>query len=276
MVLSAIAVNVDTLALTPEGERMSTSSTSPVIAFAAALCSASAAAAEPSPLVYGYVQLMSNYIGRGLSQSVGQPSVQAEIDVNAGNGPYLNLGAVRIAWIDKLAPRTHADVEIDGVLGWRQLFGESGEFRVGVLRMQFPGRYAAGVARPDTTEVFALIAAYAASARLNVDVTDSFGTPGTRGSWYLDTNITHALGEAWRVSAHAGRRQLRGHDPLTGEAYSRRSSYTDFKLGLTRMLGRHSSVTAAWSWTTAKAAYYTLDGYDVSAAQGSFVYEYDF
>lgn len=202
--------------------------------------------------------------------------MQAEIDVNAGNGPYLNLGVVRIAWIGKLDADTRADIEVDGVLGWRQLFGESGEFRAGILRMQFPGRYGAGVAQPHTTEAFVLVGAGGASARLNVDVTDSFGTPGTRGSWYLDTNITRPLDDAWRVTAHAGRRQLRGHDPLSGESYSRRSSYTDFKLALARAIGTHSSLTAAWSWTTAKSAYYTLDGYDVSGPQFALVYEYDF
>jgi len=247
------------------------------LALACLAAVAPAAAAEtPPPLVYGYVQLMSNYIGRGLSQSVGKPSLQAEVDVNPGNGPYLNLGIVRIAWIGKLDPGTRADVEVDGVVGWRRLFGEDGEFRFGVLRMQFPGHYGAGMVRPDTTEVFALVGAGGASARLNVDVTDSFGTPGSRGSWYLDTNFTRAIDPRWRVSLHAGRRELRGRDPATGEPYARRSSYTDLKAGLARTLGEHASLTAAWSWTTAKSVNYTLDGYDVSGTQFALVYEYDF
>jgi len=35
--------------------------------------------AAPDPFA-GYVQFMSNYIGRGLAQSVGNPSVQGEFD----------------------------------------------------------------------------------------------------------------------------------------------------------------------------------------------------
>lgn len=234
-----------------------------------------ALADEAPPLLYGYVQVMSNYIGRGLSQSVGTPSIQVELDVNAGNGPYLNLSAVRIGWVEKVDARAHAHVEVDGVVGWRQLFGEDGELRAGLLRLQFPGRYEDGAVRPDTTEVFALVGAFGASARLNVDVTDSFGTPGTRGSWYLDTNYSRAISDEWRITLHAGRRELRGRDPVTGERYSSKSSYDDFKLAFTRALGRHANMTAAWSWTDAKSASYTLDGFDVSGPQFACIVEYD-
>ena len=120
---------------------------------------APACADEPN-LFYGYLQLMNNYIGRGLSQSIGKPSWQAEIDANPGSGFYGNLSAVHIGWIDKIHPTDSVHTEIDGVLGYRVLFGQGAEFKAGVLQLQFPGRYrlqSPPVSRPDTTEVFAFI-----------------------------------------------------------------------------------------------------------------------
>jgi uncharacterized protein (TIGR02001 family) len=241
-------------------------------------CGAPAFADEPN-LFYGYVQLMNNYIGRGLSQSVGRPSWQAEIDVNPGSGFYGNLSAVHIGWIDKIYPTDSVHTEVDGVLGYRELFGRGGEFRAGVLQLQFPGHYrlqSPPVSRPDTTEVFAFIGWNGISARLNYDVTDSFGTPDSRGSWYLDTNASHALGERWVVGVHVGRRQSRGHDPVTGASNAARFSYTDYKGSLTRLFEHGYSITLMHTWTTADPVIYTLDGYRVGGHHTSVVLEKDF
>ncbi|HEU4665424.1 MAG TPA: TorF family putative porin [Dokdonella sp.] len=242
----------------------------------AALNSAPARAEEAPPLVYGYVQLMDNYIGRGLSQSVGDPSVQAEIDVNPGPGIYGNLSAVRIGWVDRVTPGNHVHFEVDGVLGYRWRFDRDGEVRASILQLQFPGRYVAHARRPDTTEVFAFVGWHGVNARLNYDVTDSFGTPDSRGSWYLDTNANWPLAPRWNLAAHVGRRHSRGNDPQTGASNGKRFSYTDYKLSATRSLPRATSITVAWSRTTADPAYYTLDGYHVGGRHVSVVLEKDF
>ena len=250
-----------------------------VLLAAACLAGAAAAHADEPHLFYGYVQLMNNYIGRGLAQSVGDPSWQAEIDVNAGSGLYGNLSAVHIGWIDEIHPGDSVHTEVDGVVGYRELFGDAGEFKAGVLQLQFPGRYrlqSPPASRPDTTEVFAYVGWNRLSARLNYDVTDSFGTPDSKGSWYLDTNASHALNEQWLVGAHIGRRQSRGHDPLTGESNSARFSYTDYKASITRLLPHAWSVTLMHTWTTADPAIYTLDGYNVGGHHTSLVLEKDF
>ena len=250
----------------------------------AALCvssfvPASAQAGEPN-LVYGYVQLMNNYIGRGLSQSVGQPSTQVEVDVNPGSGLYGNLSAVHIGWIDKIYPGDSVHVEVDGVIGWREYFGHdgNGEIKVGVLQLQFPGRYALQsppVKRPDTTEVFGYVRWKGLSARLNTAVTDAFGTADSRGSWYLDTNATLPLNDQWNLGAHLGRKQSRGTNPLSG-ADNSKFSYTDYKLSAARLFGDGFSATLAYTWTTANTATYTLDNYHVGGHHISVVLEKDF
>ncbi len=238
----------------------------------------SAAADEPN-LFYGYVQLMNNYIGRGLSQSVGQPSVQVEVDVNPGDGLYGNLSAVHIGWIDKIYPGDSVHVEVDGVMGWREYFADHGEIKFGVLQLQFPGRYvlqSPPAKRPDTTEVFGYVRWKGLSARLNTAVTDAFGTADSRGTWYLDTNATLPLNDQWSLGAHVGRRQSRGTDPLTGADNAKRFSYTDYKLSAARLFGAGLSATVAWTWTTANTATYTLDDYHVGGHHISVVLEKDF
>lgn len=250
------------------------------LAACCALCVAHARAQGAEPhLFYGYAQLMTNYIGRGLSQSVGQPSAQVEVDVNPGDGLYGNLSAVHIGWIDKVYPGDSVHVEVDGVLGWREFFAHDGEFKAGVLQLQFPGHYvrqSPPVRRPDTTEVFGYVRWKGVSARLNVDVTDSFATPDSRGSWYLDTNAILPLGAQWSVAAHVGRKHSRGNDPVSGASNAQRFSYTDYKLSGARLFEHGYSITLQYSWTTADPAIYTLDDYRVGGHILSAVLEKDF
>jgi uncharacterized protein (TIGR02001 family) len=239
------------------------------------LASAPARADTATPLFYGYVQLMNNYVSRGLSQSVGEASAQAEIDVNAGAGPYLNLGAVRLGWVDKLYPGDSVHVEVDGIVGYRVLF-DDGQAKFGVLRIQLPGHYATGVPLLNTTEAFGYVAWKNVSARLNVSVTDAFATPNSRGAWYLDLNATQPLGEGWSALAHYGRRQSRGTNPVTGADNAKLFSYNDYKVGVARDFGHGWSLTAFYSYADTDPKLFTLNNYDVGGGHLSAVLEKDF
>ncbi|HEX6928975.1 MAG TPA: TorF family putative porin [Gammaproteobacteria bacterium] len=224
---------------------------------------APARAARSSEMLTGYVSLLSNYVGRGLAQSVGNPSLQAELNVNPSDGLYGGASASSINWIDQLYPGSSVSVEVDGWLGYRKSFANDWTFKGGVLRLQFPGEYAAQTVRPDTTEVFAFIGWRSASARLNYAVTDAFGTPDSRGSWYLDIAASMPLGETWNAGVHVGRKQSRGTDPGTGLANDR-SSYTDYKLSLAHGFSHGTSISLAYTWTNADSSLYTLNGYNVA------------
>ena len=247
-----------------------------IAALLACSACAQARADQERVLLYGYVQLMDNYIGRGLSQSVGSPSVQAEIDVNSGDGLYGNMSAVRVRWVDEVYAGASAHYEVDGVVGYRKTFGDAGEARFGVLQFAFPGRFLRGAQRPETTEAFGFVGWNGYSARFNYDLTDSFGTPDTRGAWYLDTNAAWLLTDAWAAAAHIGRKQSRGTDPATGADNAARFSYTDYKVSLTRLFEHRLSLTLALTWTSADPAVYTLDGYNVGGRQLSAVLQKDF
>jgi uncharacterized protein (TIGR02001 family) len=238
-----------------------------------------ARAADEPGYVYGNLQLMSNYIFAGLSQSVGKPALQVEIDVNPGRGFYGNFSAVNVGWIQALYPADSARVELDGLIGFRQPFGGGGLFKAGVLRLEYPGHYvlqSPPSLRPDTTELFGYVGWSGVSAKLSYTVTEAFGTPGSRGSWYLDTNALLPIGARWTLGAHAGHKQSRGTNPLTGADNARLYTYDDYKLSATRLLGASCSLTLALSGTTTDRSIYTIDGYYLGGRQLALTFEQDF
>jgi uncharacterized protein (TIGR02001 family) len=240
-------------------------------------CAIQAHAEQPANMLTGYVAWMSNYIGRGLAQSVGNPSVQAELDYNPSDGLYAGLDGTSINWIDQVYPGDSVSVELDGYAGYRKTDGDW-TFKGGALRLQFPGRYVPQtppVARPDTTELFGFVGWRELSAKLNYAITDAFGTPDSRGSWYLDLSSTVPLNESWSFGAHIGRKQSRGHDPVTGLANTR-TSYTDYRLTVTRTFAEHTSIALAYTWTNANPALYTLNGYNVGGRHLAITLEKDF
>ena len=240
--------------------------------------SALQAADEPG-FIYGNLQLMNNYIFAGLSQSVGKPALQIEIDVNPGTGFYGNFSAINVGWIDAIYPGDDAHIELDALFGYRGTFAHDGIIKAGVLRLQDPGRYvpqSPPAQRPDTTEVFGFIGWNGLSAKASYAVTDAFGTPDSRGSWYLDTNALLPLDDHWCLAAHAGHKQSRGTNSFTGADNARLYTYDDYKLSATRLFGTSASLTLAYSWTTTDPAIYTLDGYYLGGRQLALTYEWDF
>ena len=214
----------------------------------------------------GYTLLTTNYIGRGLAQSVGNPSVQTEFEYIAENGFYADLDMTSINWIDQLYPGDSVSVEIDVVLAFRQRFADDFLWKAGFLRLQFPGRYVEQtppVDEPHTTEMFGYLAWKSISAKLNYSLSNAFGTPDSKGSWYLDISASTTIDEHWFLSAHIGRKQARGRHPDSGFE-NRRTSYNDFKLATAYLLPEQVSVEVARSWTTANPDYYTLNDHNVA------------
>lgn len=228
--------------------------------------------------ITGYVAFMSNYIGRGLAQSVGQPSVQAELDYNNTDaGFYAGVDGTSINWIDQVYPGDSVSLEVDGYGGYRWISGDW-VFKSGLLRIQFPGRYVPQTppaAEPNTTEAFGYVAWRGLSAKLNYTITDAFGTPDSKGSWYLDLSDSAPVGENWTLGTHLGRRQERGVDPATDTPNSL-FSYTDYKLSLVRAFGSGLSLTLAYTWTNANPVLYTLNGYNVGGHHFAVTLEKDF
>ncbi|HEY1992056.1 MAG TPA: TorF family putative porin [Gammaproteobacteria bacterium] len=163
-----------------------------------------ALADAPPELVSGNVQFMSNYIGRGLAQSVGNPSVEAELDVNSQDGPYGGLEGTSTNWVNKVYPGDDVALEVDMWGGWRQHFGPDWVMKAGVLRLQFPGDYVPQkqpTDEPNTTELYAFIAWRAYSLRWDWSYTNAFATPDSKGSWYWTPPVPRPCRRASRRSS---------------------------------------------------------------------------
>ncbi|HEY3644575.1 MAG TPA: TorF family putative porin [Gammaproteobacteria bacterium] len=249
------------------------------IAMGLMCCSAARADDAPAPpFVTGNVQFMTNYVGRGLGQSLGNPSVEAELDLNSKDGWYGGIDGNSINWVDQVYPGDSVGVEIDFWGGWRQHFGPDWTTKFGLLRLQFPGTYVQQNPpsdEPNTTEAYGYVAWKAYSARLNYSVTDAFATPDSKGSMYLDLSGSQLLYGPLSFSEHLGRNQRRGTNSQTGLPNSR-SSYTDYKLALNYALPDGMSLTLAHTWTNANPQVYTLHGYVVSGHHTWLLLEKDF
>jgi len=235
--------------------------------------------ADPAPeLISGNVQFMTNYIGRGLAQSVGNPSVEGELDINSGDGPYGGIEGTSTNWVNKVYPGDDVAVEVDMWAGWRQHLGPDWVVKAGVLRLQFPGDYVPQnppTDEPNTTELFGFVAWRAYSLRWDWSYTNAFATPDSKGSWYLDASGSQTLPSGFSLIEHVGRKHETGSNPLTGLANDR-NDYTDYKVGVVYTFTDALSLTLAHTWTTANPALYTLDGYFVGGHHTWLLLEKDF
>jgi uncharacterized protein (TIGR02001 family) len=234
---------------------------------------------QPANLVAGYVQVMNNYVGRGLSQSVGHPSVQAEIDLNPSTGPYATLSAVKIDWVNMAYPGSDVSVEIDATVGYRQMFAQDGLLEVGIVRDQFPGRYvphSLPALRPDTTEIFGDVGWKGLRLKLNYAVTNAFGTPDSRGEWYLDLSGSRLIGADWKLGMHIGHKESHRTNRVNGLSNAKLQSYTDRKLSVARLFDGGLSLEVASTWNNSDPAFYTLNGYNVGGHHIAVTLEKDF
>ena len=249
------------------------------IAVLALACAFSARASADTPEMFpGNVQFMSNYVGRGLAQSLGQPSVEGEIDYNPGAGLYGGIDGNSINWIDQLYPGDSVDLEIDGWAGYRSFYGPDWTTKFGVLRLQFPGRYVpqkSPTDEPNSTELFGYVAWRGWSFQVNYAITDAFATPDSKGTTYSSLTYSLPVGRDWTLAAHLGRKHETGTNPQTGQKNGL-NDYTDYKAAVTYDLGQNFSLTLAHTWTNADPLRYTLNGYFVGGHHSWILLEKDF
>src|SRR5215472_3978311 len=217
----------------------------------------------------GDVKLMSNYVGRGLSQSVGRPSVAGELRYEPAEGWCAELSGYSINVLDELYPGDSASLLLEVGAAYRHTSTDGTRWQGGVQRVQFPGRYvvqSAPMEEPNTTELVLQATRGGWSAKLDYALTDYYGTLDSRGSWYADLAGAQRLEDAWVLGAHLGHKRLTGADPRSGLGNGRKD-YTDYKLSLSYALGSGLSLTLAHTWTNAAAAFYTVQGYNVAGPQ---------
>ncbi len=227
------------------------------------------ALAENSPhTLSGNIGLTSDYVFRGITQTQHDPAISGGVDYSHASGFYAGAWLSNQKWVETYgtaaagdAYKTDSNLELDLYGGYKGAMGDVG-YDLGLIHYYYPGDKIAGIATPDTTEVYVAGTWKMLTLKNSHVVSDYFiGWTGaanakTRGSNYLELNATHDLGNGWGLLGHVGHQKVK-HDDFN------LASYTDWKIGVTKDVG-FGTVTAAYSDTDAdNLAYGNWDGENV-------------
>ncbi len=166
------------------------------------------------------VGAFSDYRYRGISQTRLKPAVQGGVDFAAG-GLYIGVWASSIKWIKDAGG--DASVEVDLYGGYKgEVAGLS--YDVGALTYQYPSNKLSTSA--NTTEVYGALTFGPVTGKYSHAVTNTFGAPDSKNSYYLDLSATFDLGFA-SLTPHVGYQKYKG--PVADAA-----SYTDYAITLSK------------------------------------------
>jgi uncharacterized protein (TIGR02001 family) len=215
---------------------------------------AATAAAAPTPdwTYPGSVDIATDYIFRGLTQTNKRPALQAGIEIDHASGFYVGAWGSNISWLSDLTKLGLGDVssslELDGYLGYRLKFADAWGLDFGLYTYYYPGDYPSGFTSPNTTEVYVALSYAIASLKYSHTLTNAFGIADTKNSGYLDLSANWEFAPTWVLNGHVG------HQDINGLSIA---SYTDWKVGITKNFDGNWSIALAWFDTNAHESFYT-------------------
>jgi uncharacterized protein (TIGR02001 family) len=165
--------------------------------------------------------VVSDYRYRGISQTRLKPAIQGGVDFTAG-GFYLGAWGSSIRWI-KDAGAGNAPVEIDLYGGYKGEIVKDLGFDVGVLTYQYPRNKFSPKA--ETTEIYGAITYGVGTIKYSHAVSDTFGNPKSKGSYYFDASAAVEVGPV-TLTPHVGYQAIKGPNAV--------GSYTDFSLTVSK------------------------------------------
>lgn len=200
---------------------------------------------------------VSDYRYRGISQTRLQPALQGGADyTNNPTGLYAGAWASTIKWTRDAGGS--GDVEVDLYAGKRGQVTPDIGYDVGLLAYVYADnglKSVAGFANADTQEVYGQLSYGPAYIKYSHAVSNLFGIVNSKNSGYLDIGANIELGDGWTGNLHAGHQKVRNNDA---------SSYTDWKLGVTRDFGVVTGALAVIGTNAGETAY-------ASPANGKFL-----
>ena len=224
---------------------------------------------DPGP-VTANVTLASDYRYRGITQGNFRPALQGGFDYAHESGFYIGNWNSSISWLSDgygSNPAVSAPIEMDFYGGYKtEVAGvalDGGLLQYYYSTKNMPGsttvatcktagsRNACGV-NPNTTEAYFAATYQFAMLKYSYALTDLFGIYDSKGASYIDLALNYDTGfEGITLNGHVGRQMISTN--TDGVDYS----YTDWKIGLTKDLGKGLNVAVAYIGTNAKkAAYY--------------------
>lgn len=178
--------------------------------------------------------LTSDYVWRGVSQTLGDPAIQGSVDYEHDSGFYAGVWASNVDFFDEDEPGADpddddgADVEIDYTLGFAGEFENGLGWDVGVIFYTFPG--ADDDLLDDSEEVYLGVSYELFSATVYHDFDND--------TTYLEGGVSVELPADFTLGGRVGYFDLdEGED------------YADFQVSLSRTLGEHWEVDLSYTDT---------------------------
>lgn len=190
---------------------------------------------ESAHKISANINLYSDYVFRGISQTGGDPAVQGGLDYTHASGIYLGTWASNVGWIEDYQVYESGNMEIDLYGGYRGALGPV-SYDLGIITYIYPGE-ADGATDADTTEIYAAASWKWFTLKYSVSVSDeTFGFADSDGSDYLDFSASVPLGETGLTfGAHWGTFNFENNPA---------QDYDDWRISLAYDLGKLGNVTS--------------------------------
>ena len=220
-----------------------------------------APAATPAPAVVANVGWVSNYVFRGITQTIGKPAVQGGFDYSHASGFYAGVWGSNVSWITGSGAAGDASLETDTYLGMRNSFATDYSYDVGLIRYGYFGTYTppATYTKADTVEMYGSVGYKWISAKLSYALGNFLTVPSARGTTYLEVNASYPVADTGvTVGAHYGKQKYKGTAAGDLVTAGFDPSYSDYKVNVTKDFSGYV-VGLAYSNTNAKSGgYYTF------------------
>jgi uncharacterized protein (TIGR02001 family) len=192
-----------------------------------------AAAAVPDNQITYNAAIISDYRYRGISQTRLNPALQGGVDyVNNPTGFYVGAWASSIKWVKDAGG--DANVEIDMYAGKRGEIAKDVTYDVGGLYYLYPSNGLTPSA--NTFELYAQLATGPFSLKYSHSTTNLFGFADSKNSGYIDAQLNQDVYDGYTLNLHAGHQKVK---------HNSGSSYTDYKVGVTKDFGVVTVAVAA-------------------------------
>jgi len=205
--------------------------------------------AKPDHEISFNAAVTSDYRYRGISQTRLRPAVQGGADyVNNPTGLYVGTWLSSIKWIDDAGGDNKFEWDI--YLGKRGEIGDGFTYDVGFLAYLYPD-HGLPVA-PTTREIYVQGGYGPFALKYSHSLSNLFGFADSKDSQYVDAMFNYEITDGYIFNAHVGHQKVKNNGA---------SSYTDWKLGVTKDFGI-VSVSLAYVDTNTEA-YFSPNGKDL-------------
>jgi uncharacterized protein (TIGR02001 family) len=189
--------------------------------------------AKPDNEVSFNAAVVNDYRYRGVSQTHLDPALQGGADyVNNPTGLYVGTWLSSIKWIKDGGG--DGSVEWDIYAGKRGAITDSISYDVGGLYYFYPSNKLHPSA--NTFELYGQLSFGPASIKYSQSTTNLFGFADSKNSGYVDAQLNQEISDGYTLNLHVGHQNVKNNSA---------SSYSDYKVGLTKDFGVFSVALAA-------------------------------